>query len=286
MAEGEGIRVGDLMVPAPHVVTPETGAIEAVQLMSEHNIGALVVVEGQRAVGMFTERDVLRHTAEEEPDWTGGRVAEFMTRNPYTVSVRERWDDAMDLMSEHGVRHLPVVSDGRLVGLLSMRDIAHHRTGVLESLVRERTAELKRHNQLLQERERERSFHLRMAAEIQTRMLPGARPDFEPLRFATHYSPCDEVAGDYYDFMRFDEDNLGLLIADVSGHGVPAAFITVMVKTCYAAYCQGLTSPAEILARMNRHLSGLLHGEFVTMFIGRIDRRRHELVYALSLIHI
>ena len=76
---------------------------------------------------------------------------------------------------------------------------------------------------------------------------------------------------------------LGILVADASGHGVPAAFVSVMAKTAFHAYAQGIESPAAVLRTMNHRLANLMEADhFITMFYGVVERQTLRLVYALA----
>src|SRR5262249_46543330 len=91
------------------------------------------------------------------------------------------------------------------------------------------------------------------------------------------------VSGDYYDFVILSSGQLGILVADAAGHSVPAAFVSVMAKTAFHAYAEGLESPAAVLRTMNQRLANLMGVEqFITMFYGVIDRQSLRLVYALG----
>jgi sigma-B regulation protein RsbU (phosphoserine phosphatase) len=234
-----------------------------------------------RIEGVFTERDLLRRATEARETWNHAPISRFMTPNPVSVSPNVVWADAMTIMDQQRIRHLPVVEHGQLVGMLSVRDLLHHRAAYLEALVRDRTMELAGRNAALTERDQEMTRHLRVAAKIQRRLLPERLPDFLPIRFAVAFHGHDQVTGDFHDFMPLSDDRLSVLIADASGHGVPAAFVSVMTKMCCTAYCQGLDSPATILSTLNEHLGDLIEDEhFVTMFAATVDRRTNALTYA------
>ena len=83
------------------------------------------------------------------------------------------------------------------------------------------------------------------ARQIQTSILPDAPPKIPELDIATRYSPMTEVAGDFYDFVKTDKSGLGILVADVSGHGVSAALIASMVKIAFLAQIERADSPAR-----------------------------------------
>ena len=105
---------------------------------------------------------------------------------------------------------------------------------------------------------------LEIARRIQTSILPESMPELIGLRVAAQYVPMSQVAGDFYDFLVVDDRRVGLLIADVSGHGVPAALVASMVKVAIAAQAEHADDPAKVMAGLNSVLSGKLQGQFVT----------------------
>jgi sigma-B regulation protein RsbU (phosphoserine phosphatase) len=105
---------------------------------------------------------------------------------------------------------------------------------------------------------------LTIARRIQSSILPAAMPRVGGLTVAARYEPMTAVAGDFYDFLEVGEKRLGVLVADVSGHGVPAALIASMVKVAIAAQKPQADRPAAVLAGMNETLAGRLGGQYVT----------------------
>ena len=102
---------------------PQTTVREAAKLMTERKIGAIMVVEAGRLVGIFSERDVLGRVVARglDPDKTSLR--ETMTPNPVTVGPDDAPSAALELMAQRGFRHLPVVEGDRIVGMVSIRDL-------------------------------------------------------------------------------------------------------------------------------------------------------------------
>ncbi len=108
------------------------------------------------------------------------------------------------------------------------------------------------------------SNELEVARRIQTSILPEHMPQLAGVRIAARYAPMTQVAGDFYDFLVVDDRRLGVLIADVSGHGVPAALVASMVKVAIAAQSEHADNPAKVMAGLNSVLAGKLQGQFVT----------------------
>ena len=107
------------------VATISTGAtaLEAADMMNAHRIGALCVVEGETLVGMFTERDLLNRVVSARLDAGSAKITDVMTSQLITCGLDGTTEDCVAVMSHEHVRHLPVVEDGKLVGLISTGDL-------------------------------------------------------------------------------------------------------------------------------------------------------------------
>ena len=123
---------------------------------------------------------------------------------------------------------------------------------------------------------------LSIARQIQSSILPQAMPKVDALALAARYRPMTAVAGDFYDFVQIDEQRLGVLVADVSGHGVPAAMIASMVKVALAAQQSQADRPSAVMAGMNEALFGRLAGQYVTASYLFIDARAGLIRYAAA----
>jgi CBS domain-containing protein len=104
-------------------VRPEDSVFEALQLLARYEVGALVVMEGAKLVGIVSERDYTRKVALQGRSSKETRVAEIMTSQVLTVTSRTGTRACMQLMSERKIRHLPVVEQGTVLGMISIRDI-------------------------------------------------------------------------------------------------------------------------------------------------------------------
>jgi len=123
---------------------------------------------------------------------------------------------------------------------------------------------------------------LEVARRIQLSILPGDFPSSLNFSVAARYVPMTSVAGDFYDFVVANDTQAGLLIADVSGHGVPAALIASMVKLAATSQRTEASDPASLLAGMNGALCGNTQSQFVTAAYVYLDSEAGELRYSAA----
>jgi sigma-B regulation protein RsbU (phosphoserine phosphatase) len=123
---------------------------------------------------------------------------------------------------------------------------------------------------------------LEVARRIQLSILPTDFPSSTPFRVAARYVPMTSVAGDFYDFVVADSQHAGLLIADVSGHGVPAALIASMVKLAAASQRGVAADPSRFLSGMNSALYGNTQNQFVTAAYVHLNSESRELRYSAA----
>jgi len=121
---------------------------------------------------------------------------------------------------------------------------------------------------------------LETARQIQHSILPREIPKFAGLDIAARYIPMTSVAGDFYDFIRVDDRRLGILVADVSGHGMPAALIASMLKIALAAQAPQAADPAAVLLGLNLALLDKFQHHYVTAAYVYLDMEKHILRYA------
>jgi CBS domain-containing protein len=116
------MRIGEVMSVRLVSVGPDEPVSVAVARMNEENVGSVTVCDGPELVGIFTERDLVR-LAGEGTQFAQIRISEVMTRRPVTVSPDDDIVSAARLMGERRIRHLPVVQDGFLLGVIGIRDV-------------------------------------------------------------------------------------------------------------------------------------------------------------------
>lgn len=120
-----------------HTITPNANVLEAISLMAEKGIGALVVTEGEKVVGIISERDYARKIVLMERSSYNTEVSEIMTANVITVDPNKSNEFCMGLMTEKRLRHLPVLDQGRLVGLVSIGDLVKDVISDQQSLIQQ-----------------------------------------------------------------------------------------------------------------------------------------------------
>lgn len=104
-------------------VSPNAMVIEALRIMAEKNIGAIVVMENEKVVGIFSERDYARKIVLKNKESHTTAIREIMTHKVVFVTPTTSVDECMELMTEKGIRHLPVVENEKLTGIISISDV-------------------------------------------------------------------------------------------------------------------------------------------------------------------
>lgn len=152
--------------------------------------------------------------------------------------------------------------------------------GNLELKVEERTQELQKVNATLQKKDAEIQMELDFAAEIQKGIVPVGLQEWNGLKIASYWNAMEVVSGDYFDLYAIQGGKLGIVMADVSGHGVPAALITTMAKVAFGQAGINTSSPAEIFSQVNDQLVNLITTQdYLTAFFLAIDEN-HRFTYA------
>jgi sigma-B regulation protein RsbU (phosphoserine phosphatase) len=142
-------------------------------------------------------------------------------------------------------------------------------------------AELNEAKRVVEEQHRMITVELDMAAKLQRSLLPRRFPEVKGLSFASKYLPSNRIGGDFFDIIELGDGNIGVVIADVSGHGPAAALLTTMFKISFQMYALEVRSPSGVLARLNREFCRLITtGEYITAFYGVLNPRERRMTYA------
>lgn len=226
---------------------------------------------------------------------SGDPLLDFFQHNSEAVELAKLTLDspALQALRAAGVQLVaPLVSQGELIGLLNLgkrrseQDYSIYDHKLLENLASQaapavRVAQLIRQQQR-EAQTRERFEHeLRVARLIQQTLLPKEVPHLPGWQIAAFYQPARAVGGDFYDFLTFPDDLVGLIIGDVTDKGVPAALVMATTRSILRAAAEGLVYPGPVLARANE----LLHADippkmFVTCLYALLDPVSGRLRYA------
>ena len=118
-------KVRDVMTSSPSTITPSTPIIEAARLMRDEDVGPVPIVEGDRVVGILTDRDIVVRVVVEGKDPQSTTAGEVASKQLVTIDPDQTLDEAARLMAKHQVRRLPVCEeDGRLAGIVAQADVA------------------------------------------------------------------------------------------------------------------------------------------------------------------
>ena len=124
------------------------------------------------------------------------------------------------------------------------------------------------------------SIELDQASRAQQFILPAQLPTNEKIKFSAFYAPMGRIGGDYYDVVELEDNVYGIMIADVTGHGIPAALLTFMTSFAFKEAALGKLSTAQVVRRTNEKLVNKMpSGAFITMFYAIYDAERHLLTY-------
>lgn len=152
--------------------------------------------------------------------------------------------------------------------------------GQLAGIFNEMTAKIQDSQKGMMEQERMQK-EMQVAQEIQHTLLPGSFPTIEGYEIGATYRAAKEVGGDYYDFFWVDPTTMGIVVADVSGKGVPGSLVMTMIRTAMRLEARGNKSASDVLAKVNQHVtSDMKKGMFVTMFYIILDSRDRSINFA------
>lgn len=221
-------------------------------------------------------------------------LAYFESRpSPIQVEELKLESPALTNLKAAGVQLIvPLVNQGELMGLINLgsrlsdQEYSGDDYRLLENLVVQaspavRVAQLVRQQQVeAQERERI-AYELQVARLIQQTLLPKNLPTIDGWNVATYYQPAREVGGDFYDFYHFPDGRLGLVVADVTDKGVPAALVMATTRTMLRASAERLISPGQVLERVNDILYPDIPAKmFVTCFYALLEPDTGRLRFA------
>lgn len=227
-----------------------------------------------------------------EPFWVDAAEAkqlegrQAITREQAILKARFR---EQELLIASGIQLLvPMITHGRLVGLMAIphriggEDYQIHELQLL-TIVSGQVALQAENSRLYEEEVAKQKLEeeMTLAREIQSRLLPRAIPDFSGVQIQAVNISSKQVSGDYYDVIERQDGCLGLVIADVSGKGMPASILASNIQAALRAQCDTCDSPALVLERINRQIHASTDPQhFATLFLAIFDPQRRSLLYS------
>ena len=249
--------------------------------MKVHKVGHSKLSKRNKATKEFLEKiysQRIDYTISRE--WASRVANEDIEFHYPEVNLEEFTPDERYLLENYGITsfyYLPLKSNNKIFGTMRFHNYGGtmHLSDFEKGLIRKRTAivaralenhqlynELKRKNRIIQ-------LDMNLAKRIQQNLIPQEIPQFKNIEIAAQYIPMQEVGGDYYDFIykkNEKEDGFGVIITDASGHGVPAAFITSMMKITFQGekVLNNLDNPVAVINEINGAIRGKIADNFVS----------------------
>jgi phosphoserine phosphatase RsbU/P len=218
-----------------------------------------------------------------EPD--GFEVCRRMKAVPRTAEIPVLFVSVLD-PDQHGVEGLELgaedfinwpVNAAELVARIRARVRSYRPLNMLRGVVQEQSRQIEKDRR----REAEREFELEQARRVQQRFVTNAFPAGRGLVFGHDYRPSRMVGGDMFDVLAVREDEVAIMMADISGHGLAAALLTSVAKVLFRTGAEQCPEPAKLLRWLNRQISSYLAtGEFLTVFLALWNARTHDFSYA------
>ena len=255
--------------------------------------GAIKLLTDEEASPLQTLIQIDQHTQLVDIH-VGMHITGWVIRNEESLLIEDlKSDDRFDITPQEAdsIKNLlcvPIFFRGELLGIIMVVnkkspapfDLRDQR---MLSIIAAQSGQLI-HNRYLQQEavEKERiQQELELARQIQLNLIPKTVPQVQNLEVAGYIQAADEVGGDYFDYFQFDENRLGVVMADVSGHGPSAALIMTMVKGILHSIAAKGNSPQDVLSELNTVLSEIAPPEiFVTMAFLIFDGKNRRLHYA------
>lgn len=209
---------------------------------------------------------------EYEMDWLEDNL--FLSRSRLTKD---------DISNRHRVM-VTSRTDSQLeeISIVDVKDVVRRsRELAIENRDLEAAVEvLKSFKQELEKKQLSMAKDLRLAKNIQKGLIPEIIPDWNGIQFWTGFTPMQEVSGDYYDYFPYNINKLGVAVCDVSGHGVPAAFITALSKMLFSNFKK--SKPSEIFKLINRELLDLVKQQGYTTCVYALIHDDYKVLYSVA----
>lgn len=184
---------------------------------------------------------------------------------------------------------VPIIKNGKTIGALDVESdklsaFDHNHLEILQFFADAAAISLEKailHQQILEKKKLEEQ--IKIAKDVQSNLLPAHAPEIEGYELAGICIPTYDIGGDYYDYIKLDENNLAIIIADVSGDGIPAALIMAAFRAMLRNQLKLSQEPAEIMNLLNQQIPEVSRKrDFITAFYGKLNFKEHKFTYTNS----
>ena len=241
--------------------------------------GLLMVLEGERLVQKAMHGDGFRISSTVRDKVLIDKASVLVQDIENSEAFAKQ--QSISAQSIQTMMAVPLQTESRVIGLLYVdsrllvREFGENDLNLLTILANIAATRIEQERLAALERES------RQAAEIQRRILPACAPDIPGIDVAGFNAPCQTVGGDYFDYIPYDDGKIGLIVGDVAGKGVSAALLMTNLQAFVQVYAEQCTSPADLVARLDKKISGNTpSNRFITFFFGILDPGTGELTYA------
>jgi CBS domain-containing protein len=119
-----------------YAVNPQTTVYESLEKMSEHDVGSMLVMEGDKLLGIFTERDYMKKIILQNKASKTTMIKEIMTTNPVCITPSDSVDNAMSIMTKQRCRHLPIIEESKIIGVVSIGDLVKKKISAMDATIK------------------------------------------------------------------------------------------------------------------------------------------------------
>jgi len=256
--------------------------------------GSISLVTEQEETPFRTLIRQVDRTRDQMPYRVGAHITGWILKNKQPLVIENLATDERFKASEQEAKEIrsvlcvPIWSQAKLIGILMMMNKKTHEPFNADdlrllSIIAAQSGQLIRNSQLQEEAmEKKRlEFELSLARRIQTNLLPKTAPITPHLDIASYFNPAEEVGGDYYDYFSLGDQQISIVIADVSGHGPSAAMMMTMVKGILHSIVQQFSSAEHSLSEINSIIARIAPREiFITMMFLIFDLNKKVLRFS------
>lgn len=261
------MSIKEIMMCNVLTVPPETTVREAVEKMARLGAGSVVITIDGKPKGILTERDLMLRVMlpEKNPDKVS--VIDVMTKKLITLNISDTVEEAYRKMDIGKFRHVIVVDKGLVAGILSVKDLMKFRDQILQQRVEEKTREILQVKQKLEASLEYINREMATASRFQKDLVDKRHPRTGILRFSHVYEQAASLGGDFFEIAHIDKNHVGVLVADVMGHGITSAMISLELKMKFDQLHSRHLFPGDVVKKLNDQLIPLMpQGFFVAGF--------------------